>query len=315
MNRIIRKDKVSREPRARAPRSLEWLIGTAVLSMLLGTSSCTFRTESEEKEPVGQISQNWGPDGENGIPPDVLIGGYLSRLNTNKAGVTSVADPQLASLCGIFDGINCDLNAVWENWLNPTGAYPPDSDTVLRGHILASLAQGTMPKGVVVHLPGGVDVEGRFGMYPDWAILPLGVNEQQTMSGFIAMKVNAFGATVPVGIVGPDPGPEAPKPVDDPRFTYQEGVFFGNLFGTKPGPMMACIGSRAVTTGTVAGQALRVCSDLGNPCNVDALGPCADWCDSWAGVGVPTGEYCESAHDAAGGVWTFPLTVYMRVDP
>lgn len=315
MFQASKNSKAASNPRASVRRGMQFIAGVIALAAILGSTACAGGAESGDLEPIDSVSQKWGPDGENGIPPAALQGGYLSRSNTDAASVTSPLNASLIELCDSFNGTLCILKTEWEHWINPTMTIPPDSDSILRGRIVEALIEGAMDPKVTVRIGGKIDVQGMFGMYPAWTTNRLGLLEQQTMSAFIAIKVNAFGAAVPIGIVGPGPGPNATKPVDDPRFTYQEAVFYGNLFGANPGKMMACSGAQVATTGTVVGLADRICSDPGNPCNIDGLGPCAQWCDLWGGVGLPTGEYCAIARDPMGVKWLFPITVYMRVDP
>lgn len=309
------KNKVSSSPRIQLRRGMKGIAVGVVLAMMMGVSGCAYEVEEPETESVNSITQKWGGDYKNGIPPAVLASNYLAQANTDASGVTSPIHPDLIELCDSFDGKQCILKAQWEHWINPNQTNPPDNHTILRGRIVEALIEGAMPEGVFVLVGGKINIEGMFGMYPGWATSRLGLQEQQTMSAFVAVKVNAFGAAVPIGIVGPGPGPEATKPVENQSFTYQEAAFYGNLFGAQPSKMMACVGARNSGGGTVAGLADRICSDPGNPCNIVGLGSCAAWCDVWGGVGLPTGEYCAVAKDPMGAKWQHPVTVYMRVDP
>lgn len=309
------KNIVSSGPRIQSHRGMNGIAIGMAMAMMVGVSGCAYDVEEMGTEPVDSISQYWRGDGKNGIPPSVLASNYLAQSNTDASGVTSPIHSGLIELCDSFDGKQCILKAQWEHWINPNQTNPPDNHTILRGRVVEALIEGAMEPGVFVLVGGKINIEGMFGMYPAWATSRLGLQEQQTMSAFVAIKVNAFGAAVPIGIVGPGPGPNATKPVDDPRFTYQEAVFYGNLFGAQPSKMMACAGSRNSSGGIVDGLADRICSDPGNPCNIVGLGSCAAWCDVWGGVGLPTGEYCAVAKDPMGGKWQHPVTVYMRVNP
>ncbi len=309
------KDKVSSSPRIQLRRGMKGIAVGVVLAMMMGVSGCAYEVDELGTEPVDSISQEVGREGTNGIPPTVLAGNYLAKANTDASGVTSPIHPGLIELCDSFDGKQCILNAQWEHWINPNQTNPPDNHTILRGRIVEALIEGALEPGVFVLVAGKINIEGMFGMYPGWTTSRLGLQEQQIMSAFVAIKVNAFGAAVPIGIVGPGPGAELPKPVENPSFTYQEAAFYGNLFGAQPSKMMACVGARNSGGGIVAGVADRICSDPGNPCNIVGLGSCAVWCDVWGGVGLPTGEYCAVAKDPMGGKWQHPVTVYMRVDP
>lgn len=312
MNQVYWQGEAREDRKRTGARTSEVITGILALAALLGGAGCAVDASGEGSEPVESVSQEDRITGGNGIPPAVLAGGYLQRSNTDNAGITTPVDAKLIKLCETFDGVKCLLKQQWAHWVNPNQADPPDPDSVLRRHLLSALIQGAMPPEVAVSVGPGDEIPGMFGLFLEWAEAPLAPDAQELMSAFIAMKVNALGATVPIGIVGPGPGEVAPEPIDDPTYHFQEAVFAGNLFG-QSSKVFACTGSQISGGGVPVGLEKRICSQPGNPCNIKGLGPCANVCGAWAGVGTPTGEHCVAFKDPGGVQWLHPLTTYLTV--
>lgn len=288
--------------------------GIAVLLAAVGVVGCGAEAPGGA-EPIDSVEQDWGLNGFNGISPDCISGNFLHRSKTDEAGVTTPVDAQLTRLCEQpAQGGLCELKAEWAKWLNPNGVDPPEPDTVLRGQLLGAMIQCALPTDTTVLVSAGVSVRGMFKAFPGWADSSLRTDEQEMLSGCVAAKVNAFGATVPIGLVGPGPGLDASTPVEDPSFHYQEAVYFGTLFGLNP-VLYACTGDQNSGGNDVVGIEQRVCSQPGNPCNIQALGPCNPFvcAGGWGNPGLPTGAYCQGAADLNGNKWAFPATVYMQV--
>jgi hypothetical protein len=277
-------------------------------------------------EPIAEISQAGGPSGYNGVTPEILIGGHLTPPETTPPGVTpGGGDP--VKLCdsvtynGNTGKDECKLQGAYVKWLYAYGnaAHPTTQD---RYQLLTTLIDCALPTDYDVVIPGFPNEDGMFALYKDWITQSIPSNYRQVLSSCAASKVNKYGATVGIGIVGPGPTPFLPDPVDDPSFIYQEATFWGNLFDVDD-RVYACSGKKAGGGSYIVGKNLRVCGQIGFDCNIIALGPCegpyVSFCDGWAGSntnqGQGGGEYCVSTNDGTGNHWKYGLTVYLKTEP
>lgn len=287
----------------------------ALLFVTMGAVGCAGELADEGDELIDDVSQAWGPDGKNGVTPAILAAGHLGDANTFPPKVNSLQEPRPIKLCQsvVVDPLTgetvCALKAEWEKWLYAYGAGHPL--TLDRYQLVRAMTHCSMEPTVTVQAPGFPGVKGMFGLYPSWRVARLEVAQRAVLSACVAAKVNAFGAEVPIGFIGPD----VPQPINNPAFAYQEGAFFGDLFGKEP-LMMACSGKRQSGGSYVIGKNLRVCGDVGNPCHIRALGACAGsahLCQGWDGDGQS--EHCLATTDGAGHFFKHPLTVYLQTEP
>lgn len=297
-----------------AVRSGELIKGVVVLLAAIGAIGCGSVSPVDEGAPLGSAYQELIRDGWNGIPPACVGSDFLHRDRTDEAGVTTPGDDQLARLCDQPLAGGCNLKAEWATWLNPDSSDPPDPDDLLRFQLLQAMIQCTLPPERTVLVTASAPVRGMFGAFPEWANMPLTPDRQEFLSACVGAKVNGVGASVQIGIVGPGPGPEPPQPIKNPSFHFQESVIFGTLFGFDPA-LYVCTGAQDSGGGVVIGLEQRVCTQPGNECNIEGLGPCDPaWCvGGWANPGAPTGAHCLGAQDPLQRSWHYPATVYLRV--
>ncbi|NUQ78244.1 MAG: hypothetical protein HUU21_32345 [Polyangiaceae bacterium] len=300
--------------------------GLALLFLMTGAAACGGDPTLGEDEPTAEVSQAGGPPGYNGVTPAILAANHLSTIETDLATVT-VAGSDPVKLCSSVQyNINtgkydCALKSEWGKWLFFYGG-PAKVITQDRYQLLKTLIDCALPDDHVVLVPNFPSEDGMFGLYKDWVSQSIPHPYRQLLSSCAAAKVNAFGATVPIGFTGPGPTGFLPDPIPDPSFMYQEATFFGDLFGPAP-LLMACSGKKDGGGSYVVGKNLRVCGQIGNPCHIRALGACdgipISFCDAWAG-GPPTpgmgpSEHCVSTNNGVGAHWKYPLTVYLQAEP
>lgn len=327
MNQVFSPSSSRRDRQSSEGSGAKLLAAIALLSSITGATGCAGDPLTDWEEPVDSISQEWGPGGLNGVPPHVIPANHLSTTNTDLAGVTSGgSDP--AKLCSSysFDSLLnkwvCVLNQPWSKWLLYYGnsSHPISKD---RHQVLKALIQCALFPSDIVKLPGFAAEPGMFGLYTDWTSTSIPGPQRELLSSCFAAKINAFGVQVPIAFVGSGPGVGVDQPVLDPAFKYQEATFWGNLFGKAP-LLMACSGKHISGVGTyTVGKNLRVCGDIGSPCNIKALGACgpaANRCASGpagsnANPSLGGGEYCPTTTDGVGNMFNHSLTVYLETAP
>jgi hypothetical protein len=299
-------------------------MGFALLCLLAKSLGCG----GDPYETIAEVEQGWGGTGTNGITPEILAANFLDPIVTNAAGVTpSGADPvKLCDWVGFNSSTNqveCKLEIHWHKWLFSSGPAS-DPGTQARHELLKGLVDCALPSDHTVLVPGFPNEDGMFGLYKDWTSTPLPIQYRQVLSACVLAKLNAFGATVGIGIIGPEPALASglSDPIADPSFVYQEAAFWGDLFDSKP-RLMACSGKKSAGGSYPVGKNLRICGEMNNKCGLIALGPCeglsVSYCDSWAGSngipGVGGGEYCFSTNDGTGAHYKYPITVYLDTEP
>ncbi len=116
-----------------------------------------------------------------------------------------------------------------------------------------------------------VELQGVFGLAPEWASEPLSTRGQRLISACLAAHTNARGQHTRISMRGPG---VVTEPVERVVYRHHEGAFWGNLFAPDA----------TLYTCSVAGSGIsgRDCTD--GSCGFAYLGSCADVCGSQHGL-------------------------------
>ncbi len=175
------------------------------------------------------------------------------------------------------------------------------------------VARCALKAGQSVEGPGGQKFEGALGMAPGWRDGICDVACQEKVSSCLFALTNPTGKHVQVSMLGTDPSlPHGMRPSEaDLPYTFQEGAFFGNVFG---GEAFVCRGRDAAKGAAVK----RWCAIDPRLCDVLAemhdAGPCEQACEMSCSRLSDGSRRCVAnrCHDPGGRVWTRPITTFLR---
>jgi hypothetical protein len=155
--------------------------------------------------------------------------------------------------------------------------------------------------------------KGELGLAPEWREGKCDGACQEMVSSCLAALTNQTGDHVNLSLMSAAPclkdamGPSE----NDLAYPYQEGAFFGNVFG---GEAWVCRGRDA----DKGAQLKRFCALAPTSCSGIATfgdaGPCADACQMACTTLSDGTQRCAavSCHDPKGHVWAHPITTYLR---
>ncbi len=152
----------------------------------------------------------------------------------------------------------------------PLGQQLAD-DAGLHG-LFKYLVQCALPEGGSVTLTGKAGThtfDGSMGIAPEWATGPCEAPCQEWVTACLLARTNAYQVPVQIYMRGPHPAIVDVEPEYEPIFDVEESAFYGNFFEDPPREY-ACRGRG--TDPLYA--AVRVCSQPGNRCGIQRVGPC-----------------------------------------
>jgi hypothetical protein len=272
------------------------LRSTSIVVLALFAAACGAELDSEEEEDVGRAAM-------------ALLGG--NALNMNALNMNAL-----------------NMNALNMNALNMNALDPNSLAAILDPGSSGDLARQLLRYTVSCALDstqsfsfswtdgaGTTHAEvypGLLGLETGWATRSLSTSGERWISACLASRTNWYSTPVTISARGPVSGFNATDPAELAAYAYEEGAFWGNLFGATP-RVYAC---DHVPNAAHSRAQLRDCA-AGHVDGSGAVVSCGiiqrlGSCDATCAALTSNGHYHPNCSSSQDGVTNSVITVFLQ---